>query len=207
MVVGELHLPIRHCLLVRPARHAPHITAVVSHPQALAQCRTFIEQQKISTRIPVASTAGAALMVAREEYDHRTAAIASELAAELNGLRVLHRDIQDSSDNATRFHLVGQQPMAPTGCDRTAIIFEVPNAPGSLAKVLQTMANVNLSSIHSVPLQRGEYAFYCEFDQHRTTPAGARIMNALTDVVTRLTVLGSFPQDTSTPAPLPAGAP
>lgn len=195
-VQAEIWHPVYHQLLVHPDVTGPEeIRRVISHPQALAQCRRHLDGMGIQERFPVASTAEAARRIAEEDLS--VAAIGSVFAGGLYGLKALNTEVQDDLNNNTRFHVVGQTPVEPTGTDRTAIIFEMEDRPWALRDVLDIigLGRTNLSSLHSIPLGPGQYAFYCEFDLHIQTETGARIRSELEFVVSRLIVLGSYPRD------------
>lgn len=204
VVIGEIDLPVEHCLLVH--QHVSHlhvITHVASHPQAIEQCFGSLARWVPSaTRLPVASTALAAKMVSESDPPYAIAAIASSFAAKEWGLKVPLEHIEDASDNTTRFHIVANTTgrfsgMPVTGNDRTAIIFETPDVSGALVAALNTISvgGVNLSSIHSIPLGTpGRFAFYCEFNRHRLDPEGSAILTRLHTLTHRLIILGSFPQ-------------
>jgi prephenate dehydratase len=120
--------------------------------------------------------------------------IASKLAAEVYGLKILHpRIVEGVSQNTTRFHVLGPRGVYPTGTDRTAIIFETPDVSGALVDVLSAIrpGGVNLSSI---PIGPDKFAFYCEFDRHAESVTGQKIIKRLHTLTSRLIVLGSFPQ-------------
>ncbi|MEN9613808.1 MAG: P-protein [Candidatus Parcubacteria bacterium] len=197
-VIGEFHLPVEHCLLAHPSiTGVSQLTAVMSYPHALAQCRNFLDAHKHLERIPSASTAAAAKLVSERPDAVTTGVIASRLAATIYGLKIMQDHIEDSRDNVTRFHILGPSMVYPTGNDRTAIIFEIPDVSGALVDVLSAIrpGGVNLSSIHSIPLGvEDRFAFYCEFDRHHLDPRGEAIITRLETLTSRLIVLGSFPQ-------------
>lgn len=196
-VIGEYSIQISHYLLVKKPMDMSEITAVASHPQALGQCRETLDLLEINDRIPVDSTALAAQRLARGKYPSTTAAIASRFAAEQYGLHIQKERLEDASDNTTRFHLVGPKPTAPTGCDRTAMIFEVEDQSGALVDALQAIRQhgTSMSSIHSIPIGPGTFAFYVEFDRHLQSAEGEKIHEGLQRVTSRIIVLGSFPQE------------
>lgn len=207
-VVGEIEIPVNHCLLTRhDTNDIKEVRAVMSHSQALAQCAGNLDKEEIYQRIPIASTAGAAEKISVDPTIKNTAAIASSFAGQLYKLNVLHDHFEDSPGNATRFHIVykaiygGPESICvPTDKDRTAIVFRLPNKPGALVNVISCIADegVNMSSIHSIPLGvSGTYAFYCEFDVHASTNAGVHIIIKLRLKTEELLVLGSYPRQTS----------
>lgn len=198
-VIGEIQLPIEHHLLVHPSvSDIAELTSVMSHPQALEQCAMSLSGLGLDRRTPASSTAGAAQYVSQDETFRTVGALASRFAAETYGLKVLRDNLQDSIGNATRFHIVGPRPMAPTGNDRTALIFWVPNEPGALVNMLECirMGRVNMTTVHSIPLgSPGEYAFYVEFECHQFDTAGQRVFQRLRSLTDRLLILGSFPRN------------
>ncbi|MBF0623018.1 MAG: hypothetical protein HQL54_13950, partial [Magnetococcales bacterium] len=154
-VTGEYYLRVRHCLLGQPGATIADIQNVHSHPQALAQCHHFIRSYRWR-RMAVYDTAGAA-----EELSHRKdqdiAAIASELCADLYGLTILERDIQDSESNTTRFLLISKEEHLPQLSEeecKTSLLFEVRNIPASLYKCLGGFATngINLTRLESRPV-------------------------------------------------------
>jgi prephenate dehydratase len=198
-VVGEIELPVEHCLLVedREGFALGDVNEVVSHPQALAQCARSLDALGIALRTPAASTALAAKKVSSGEKGPAVAAIASRFAAKTYGLRILKEGMEDVRGNATRFHVIGPKEAAPTGKDRTALIFHAQDKPRALLDCMWALCTegTNLSSIHSIPLGLpGRYAFYCEFDRHLATDEGSTIMGRLGLVASGITILGSFPQ-------------
>jgi prephenate dehydratase len=203
--VGEIQLPIEHHLLVQQNIHdSSELNFVYSHPQAIAQCSKRLTQLNLQNRtVPEKSTANAAEHVSiNADVPARVAALASRLAAETYGLKILVENMQDSSDNATRFHVVGPWMPRQSGCDRTAMIFMPIESEksGVLANALWAIAasHVNMSSIHSIPLgQPGKYGFYCEFDCHVESDEGVRIVRRLETLTEKIIVLGSYPRTIS----------
>jgi len=199
-VVGETKIPIRHQLLVHPSiNRIEELTAVASHTQALGQCKENLDRLGLMIRKPTNSTAAAAQSVANDLAFRTTGAIASRFAGKVYGLKALQENLEDFPGNATRFHIVGPAPKRTVSeNNRTALLFWVPNKPRSLLNALWSigMEEVNMSSIHSIPLgSRGQYAFYCEFDCHTKTDVGRKIIERMRTVVDRLFILGSYPQE------------
>ncbi|HLI50787.1 MAG TPA: prephenate dehydratase, partial [Thermomicrobiaceae bacterium] len=142
---AELVLPVRHFLLAAQGAELSDIRAVTSHPQALGQCRRFLDRCLPGVeQIAALSTAAAA-----EAVSHRTdgslAAIGTLRAAELYGVHVLAQDIQDYRNNVTRFVVLAEQDSRPTGHDKTSLCFGVrANVPGALYQVLAVLAKANI---------------------------------------------------------------
>ena len=191
---GERWLPIAHHLQVKPGSDLDKITVVMSHRQALAQCQRFISKSGWPTR-EVASTALAAAMAANDQSG-QTAAIASVLAADLYGLHIAERNIQDNAKNRTHFILIGRTSPPPTGSDRTIVMFCLPNVAGALFRLLEPFAsrNINLSHITSITEGDGERPslFYTEIDCHLDSHPELAVK--LKELTTELVVLGSFPK-------------
>lgn len=142
------------------------IKKIYSHPQALAQCSTFLHEQLPKAEwIEASSTAAAVSLIAN---DKSAAAIGSIAAAQLAGMTIAKRNIQDSNDNITRFLLIGQKEDMPSDAPKALFHIQLPNEPGSLLRVLQPFntVGVNLTSIQSRPIpgQAFEYGFFVEAD-------------------------------------------
>lgn len=191
----ELLCPVRHCLLANSGVTRDEIRRVYSHPQALGQCRAFLEGT-LSGAVcrPVESTAAAAVLARRSPG---SAAVASRRAANIFGLSILAEDIQDSDDNVTRFVVVGSSDHPPTGRDKTSIVLAVPNAPGSLYRALGFFARcgVNLTRIESKPMRRrpGDWLFFIDCEGHRLEPPLAGLWEELALAVSFVKQLGSYP--------------
>ncbi len=199
-VIGELTLPVRHCLLALPGARLGDIRQVFSHPQALAQCERYLRGLG-ATAVAVYDTAGSARQVAAEgEPTH--AAIAGSRAGERYGLVALARDIQDSADNATRFYALaspGTAAPAPGAWNRTVVVLALPAAdrPGTLVRALAAFADhgVNLLKLESRPSRRDpwQYTFHLELEAHASEPACAAALEELRAWASMVRVVGSFP--------------
>lgn len=203
-VVAEVTRPIRQCLLGVPGARVEDLRRALSHPVALAQCTTFLRSHPKIEAIAVSDTAGAARSIATAE-DPAAAAIASRLAAERYGLEILVRDIQDRSDNQTRFFAVVAATDHATRADsaddrapgphKTAIVLETANRPGALVEVLLPFARreINLTRLESRPApEPWTYRFILELesdDPERETAA----VDEARQVAAALRVLGTFP--------------
>lgn len=193
-IISEVTVPIRHCLLSKGRME--DITLIMSHPQALAQCRKFIRKNLKNARIQsTASTSNAAKLTA--EFPE-IAAIASHDSAKKYGLDVLADDIQDVKENSTRFVVLGKHTPPPTGHDKTSIIIHLArDRPGALYELLGEFArrNINLTKIESRPSKMGlgDYLFYIDMEGHRSD---VNINDAITSVgklVDWIKVIGSYP--------------
>ncbi len=197
-VVGEISLPIRHQLLT----HAPsltEITEVAGHPQALAQCRKWLDKHLPgAARIPMPSNAEAARSIYGVQRNTR-AAIAGVRAAALYNLPVLAKNIQDSGHNTTRFLALGTEAATPTGADKTSIACSVPNKAGTLHELLAIFARagINMSRLESRPSPSGlwDYVFFIDIDGHEADEAVAQALQELHEQALFVTVLGSYPKE------------
>jgi len=195
-VCGEVIVKVEHCLIVNPGTSIDQIKTVYSHPQALAQCRSFLEKSKWEI-IPAYDTAGSVKLI-KEKKLKDAAAIASERAAEIYGMQILARDIADNKENFTRFFILSTEDSPVTGKDKTSIIFSAKHEPGSLYNALGEFAkrNINLTRIESRPTKKTawEYNFYLDFEGHRTEPRCAEALKALEKYATFIKILGSYPK-------------
>jgi chorismate mutase/prephenate dehydratase len=192
-ICSEIRLRVHHNLLSNAEQ--PDVRRVYSKAQALSQCRHWLGKNlPHATLHEVSSTADAARLV---QTDPHAAAVASREAAVRYGLRVLFSNIEDHPENETRFAVVALNDSARTGTDKTAVMFEVPHTPGSLADVLQVFKTnkINLTWIESFPTKavKGEYVFFTDFDGHRDDPKVKKALKSLEDTCESVSVLGSFP--------------
>lgn len=197
-IVAEEVLPVRHQLLVRPGVTLRDISCVLSHPQALAQCRRTLDMllPGIETSV-TSSTAEAARRVATS--DKPWAAIATSLAAELYGLSTLRTDIQDQDENTTRFLVVGKEAGKRTGFDKTSIAFAFDtDRPGNLYAALRCFAerNINLTKLESRPAKRslGDYIFFVDMEGHIEDVEVQEAIDELKGVCSFVRILGSYPR-------------
>ena len=194
LIYGEVQQEVSHHL-VSKADSLGGIKKIYSHPHAIAQCRNWLETNLPGVHVSeVHSTARAAEIAAE---DPTTAAIASELAGQLYGLKVLKARIEDNINNYTRFLVLSQKPAERTGKDKTSIMLSVKDKVGALYELLRPFASsgVNLTKIESRPSRRKawEYIFFIDCEGHMDED---RIKKALTELKSRclfLKILGSYP--------------
>ncbi|MFP4080597.1 MAG: prephenate dehydratase [Ectothiorhodospira sp.] len=194
-ICGEVEMRIHHHLLGH-GTDTGQVLRVYSHQQSLAQCREWLDARlPHAERLPVSSNAEAARRAAGETG---AAAIASEAAAELYGLRVQAANIEDSPDNTTRFLVIGRQPSGPSGQDKTSLLVSARNRPGSLHGLLSPFADndVSMTRIESRPSQcvNWEYVFFIDLEGHAEEPRVARALEALGHEAELVKVLGSYPK-------------
>ena len=197
-IFDEVVLPIDHCLMIRPGANPREVRTIYSHPQSLAQCRRFLEDNFPGAE-PMASLSNSAAVSHMMESADTAAAIAPQRAAELYGAEIIERGIQDVTNNATRFVLLGWQDHAPTGDDKTSLCFTfTEDAPGSLYSALGVFAtrNINLVKIESRPTKEslGRYNFLVDCEGHRENGLLKEALSALQEQVSELKVFGSYPR-------------
>lgn len=193
-ICGELPLRIHHCLLGVGQRQ--EIRSVYSKPQPLSQCRNWLARHLPQAALcEVASTAEAAKL-ARDNPD--LAAIASLQAGTNYGLPVIAKNIEDQSDNITRFAIIARETAPRTGNDKTSLMLEIAHKPGALADVMAVFkrARLNMTWIESFPIpgHRGRYLFFIEFVGHQADLKSRRAIAALKKKALRLEILGSYAQ-------------
>jgi prephenate dehydratase len=197
LIRRELVLPIEHCLLVKPGTTADQVTTVYSHPQALGQCRRFLERcfPKARMEASLSTTAAVEQMMGQDG----AAAVATMRAAELYKVQVLARGIQDNQNNETRFVLVAASDSPATGRDKTSLAFSVAqDRPGSLVEALKEFSDrrINLTKIESRPTKQelGKYVFLVDLEGHRTDAIVAEALEKVQALAYFFKVLGSYPR-------------
>lgn len=193
-IVAQIVMPIQHCLVGQSPKQ--DIKKLYSHPQALGQCRRWVQAHLPRAEVIETSSTTRAAELASE--DPSAGAIASALAAEQYGIRNLESDIQDNAANATRFLVLGTQCGPSTGRDRTSIMFRIDHQVGALHQALAPFQKyeLNMTKIESRPSKdkAWEYFFFVDVDGHQDdTPVQA----ALKDLETQcgsIKVLGSYPR-------------
>jgi chorismate mutase/prephenate dehydratase len=192
---GELVLDVAQCLVGRHDDVA-RIQRVYSHPQALAQCRGWLAKNLPNAQLVVSTSTSNA---AREAgADEAAAAVASRLAADLLGLRVIREGIQDRPENATRFVILAKSDAPPTGNDKTSLFFSTPHERGALRRVLEIFdeEGINLTRIESRPGREKlwEYVFFTDVEGHREDPPLSRALERLKGQCAMTKILGSYPR-------------
>lgn len=192
-VIGEIIVPVEQCLL--GSGPLERIEVVFSHAHGLAQCKHWLRTHLPNAKpTVVGSTAMGASLAASTP---NSGAVASELAARAANVPVLVRGIQDRAVNATRFFILGQEPLPPTGRDKTSLVFAAPHRKGALHDLLGIFARheINLTRIESRPMpgHLWHYVFFVDVEGHQSEP---HLQQALTEVrehTSLLSVLGSYP--------------
>ncbi len=194
-ICAEIVLSVRHSLLTRE-RRLEEIQRVYSHPIALAQCRRWLAENLPNVlKVGTESTAAAVQKILKEET---SAAIASPLAAKLYGIKPLRRNIQDRTEDFTRFLILGREEATPTSQDKTTLILSLKNKPGALYEALRPLARarINLTKIESRPAKSEpwSYLFFIDCDGNYRDQ---RLSEALRKVETHcrfVKCMGSYPR-------------
>ena len=193
-VQGEILLRVRHNLLTLPG-NGDNIEQVRSHPQALAQCESFLNRHGY-TAIPWYDTAGSAKELA-EHPEPKVGVIASGLAAEIYDLEIVQQGIEDLHFNFTRFFVIGKGDAQQSPNSKTSLVFATPHSPGALYACLGEFAerNINLVKLESRPRRNRpwQYVFYLDFEGHWQEPDCSAAVLGLLNRAAFVKMLGSYP--------------
>lgn len=195
-ICGEVELPINLHLMASPATQAKNIKKICAHQQALAQSRAWLDRHWPGVpREAVSSNAKAAEMAAE---DHSIAAVAGDMAASLYDLRKLSENIQDLSQNTTRFLIIGHEEVEASGEDKTSIVVSTRNKPGALYHLLEPFhrESMMLTRIDTRPskTENWAYVFFIEFEGHKDDAKVQRVLAEIAPHAMLLKVLGSYPK-------------
>ncbi len=195
LICAEVFMPIHHNLLANCA--LKEVQKIYSKPEVFAQCRQWLSATfKEANTIAVASTAKAAQMAAEEKF---AAAIGSDIAAELYGLKIICENIEDIANNVTRFLVISKEDARPCGDDKTSILFSTAHKAGALADVLDVFKKrqVNLTNIESRPSKKRqrEYYFFVDCQGHRKDEKLIECLSEIKQHCLQLSVLGSYPRN------------
>jgi len=192
-VIGETYHRIHHCLIGTGS--IGDIDTVYSHPQALGQCRQFIQENSLKT-IPSYDTAGSVKII-KDLNKNSVACIASRNAAEIFDVPVIKEGIEDNTNNYTRFLIFSKENGGKTENCKTSIIFSVKHEAGALYQIINEFyqQKINLTKIESRPNKNtlGEYNFYVDFEGHQDDSTIKDVLQKLSDNTTFLKILGSYP--------------
>jgi chorismate mutase/prephenate dehydratase len=195
-ICGEVEMSIRHHLLGR-MRALADVRRVCAHEQALAQCRATLK--RVLPGVELISVTSNAEGARRARDEAGTAAIASEVAAQIYGLETIAAEIEDRPDNRTRFHVVGPKLLAPSGRDKTTILMSVADteSPGALYRLLEPLARhgVSMTRIESRPSgqRKWHYVFFADLEGHASEPRLAAALAELEGKASLFKVLGAYP--------------
>lgn len=194
-IVGEEILPVRHCLM--SSGNLKDVRIIVSHPQALGQCRHYIHEHFPKAEVRTTGSTSHAARLAQELPE--MAAIGCSESAQKYGLKVIKEGIQDYAANHTRFIVLGKRKPSPTGHDKTSLaVYLDRDRPGALYDFLGEFArrSINMTRIESRPSKKllGDYWFFIDVEGHAEDPVLREAISALKDKSTTLKVLGSYPR-------------
>ncbi|MDD4802586.1 MAG: prephenate dehydratase [Syntrophomonas sp.] len=202
-IIGEVVLPVQQNLLIQPGLELSAISRIISHPQALAQCRKFLSVNFADIEcIDVSSTAEAARRAA--ESAESWAAVGTEKAARAYGLEVAISDIQDQQNNETRFIILsasGDGSGLSMENPKTSLLLYLLNLPGALFKALEQfyINDINLSKIESRPARTriGDYLFFIDIEGHKSELRVIKALKGLQELAHDVRILGSYPAATA----------
>ena len=192
---GEISLPIRHLLLAKTT-NINDIKKIISHPQALAQCSSFLHEKFKNAEIQEVSSTSYAAQKVSTSNDNTIAAIANEESARIFNLNVLSSDINDENNNLTRFYILSRKNFDKTQNGKTALAFATKNESGALCKALQVFDkySINLTYIDSRPSKKKivEYEFFVEIEGYREDEKNKNAISELSSYTEFVKILGSF---------------
>ena len=192
-VTGETYHRIEHCLI--GIGEMGEVDTVYSHPQALGQCKRFIDKHNMKT-IPSYDTAGSVKII-KKLNKKNYAGIASKAAALIYNMPIITENIANNQNNYTRFLILSKKKSIETGNDKTSIIFSIKHEPGSLYRIIKNFHedDVNLTKIESRPTKENiwEYNFYVDFEGHEENPEISKIIDKIKQETLFMKVLGSYP--------------
>ena len=191
--IGEIYHKIEHCLIGNGKLE--EVDTVYSHPQALGQCRNFLQNGSYKT-VPTYDTAGSVKII-KDLNKNNIASIASKNAAHINNMPIIKENIENQSNNYTRFLILSKEKTTQTNNDKTSIIFSIKHEPGSLYKIIKKFfeCNVNLTKIESRPKigKTWEYNFFVDFIGHESDNRISQILADIKNDTIFLKIIGSYP--------------
>jgi chorismate mutase / prephenate dehydratase len=193
-ICGEIELKVEQHLM-SAAEDLSKIERVYSHQQSLGQCKMWLRKNLPRAEKIACSSNAEAARRARNAPD--AAAIASETAASIYGLKILRRDVQDRPDNTTRFVVLGHKLFEPSGRDKTSLMLAGKDQPGLLYQLLDPLARagVSMTRIESRPMRTGkwEYAFFLDVEGHVKDTKLGKALSEMGHLAGQLKILGSYP--------------
>jgi prephenate dehydratase len=196
-VIGEIYQKIHHCLIINKNSSPDEISVIYSHPQALAQCRKYIQNRHLES-VPMYDTAGSVKFI-KETRNASAAAIASKHAAQIYDMKVVEEDIEDNSNNFTRFLIISNRYDSNTDDNKISVIFSISHTPGSLYSILQEFAlrNINLTKIESRPTKNipWEYYFFVDLEGNINDDEVSASLSAVKTATIFFKLLGSYKKD------------
>lgn len=196
-IAGEIILPIRLMLLSRE-QSLETVRTVYSHPQALAQCKQWLEKNLSEAKLKDSRSTAEAVALCAEVKG--TAAVGGELTAELYDVPILEADIGDWEENLTRFLVFSNRTAEPTGDDKTSIVLSIKDRVGALYEILKPFGDnrINLTKIESRPSRKKawDYVFFVDLEGHRDEPNLRKTLEIVGEYCEDMRILGSYPKGT-----------
>ena len=191
--VGEIYYKIEHCLIGTGSLNETKV--VYSHPQALGQCREFIQKNNMKT-VPTYDTAGSVKII-KEMNSKEIGCIASKNASDIYNVPVIAEGIADNPNNFTRFLILSKNSTQESGKDKTSIMFSITHEPGALYKIIENFEKygVNLTKIESRPKKTTawEYNFFVDFEGHSSNLQIKKMLEKIKEKTIFFKILGSYP--------------
>ena len=197
-IYGEIELRIIQNLISLETSNLSRIRTILSHPQAFAQTRNWIKANMPTADIIDVNSTAEAIRRVKELNSESYAAIGTEFAGDVYGLKILHSKIEDNLLNSTRFLIISKKEnIAKEGKIKTSLLFVTRHIPGALYRVLKLYAdaNINLLKIESRPRRRGrwEYIFIMDFEGDKDNPKVKKVLENMNEIVIWNKILGSYP--------------
>ena len=194
-VIGEVELRIHHQFLISENTRKDSIKQIYAHQQTLAQCRKWLDANYPGVeRVALNSNAEAARRIRNEWH---SAAIASDIAASMYNLEILHSNIEDNPENTTRFLVIGREKIPQSGNDKTSLLISAHDRAGALLEILAPFAKhqISLTSIETRPAlpEKWAYVFFIDLEGHIDQANVAAALDEIRPMVKELRVLGSYP--------------
>ncbi len=194
-IYSEVLMKISLCLVSKTGK-VKDIKRIVSHPNPISQSRGFVKEHFPAAEIVECSSTA---MAAEQASKNKTiAAIASEAAAEIYGLKIIERSIEDARSNLTRFLVIGKKDAGRSGNDKTSLLFTVKDTSGALHRILKPFAekSINLTKIESRPARKRawEYVFFLDMDGHILDDNVREAVDKLSALTSFIKILGSYPK-------------
>ncbi|WP_027339917.1 prephenate dehydratase [Halonatronum saccharophilum] len=197
-IIGETVIPISHSLLAKNGVSLDEVENIISHPQALAQCRGFLESNVKSYQTHISNSTAEAIQKI-QKLEEGWAAIGNSQAADHYELEVIADRIQDNKENWTRFIILSKKESGIDGDHKTSIIFsKEEDHPGGLYDILHEFAikGINLTRIESRPAKRalGDYIFFIDFEGHYEDDKVKAALDLVQYKTSWYKLLGSYPK-------------
>ena len=194
-IVAETFVPVNHFLLGTPDAELTDIRRVYAHPQALMQSSEYLNARPAWQQLSMENNAVAAKRI-RDEKDKTQAAVASEIAGEIYGLKSLAASINNSRDNTTRFLILSREPVYREDAEKISICFELPHRSGSLYNMLGNFIfnNVNMRMIESrpIPEHNWEYRFFVDIEGNLENPGVMNALYGISNEAQNMRILGNY---------------